>query len=156
MRVLLVGLFAVLWMAMSGSFTLLNLGLGLAVAVAALFVVRRDIGSGPSALRPLALVVLTTVFLKELGVSAWRVAATVLSPRLDLKPGILAVPLTVDRDGEIALLANLITLTPGTLSVDVSKDRGTLYVHALDCSDPGATRREIAEGFERLIKEAFR
>ena len=80
----------------------------------------------------------------------------VLSPKMDLKPGIFAYPLKVDRDFEITLLANLITLTPGTLSVDVSDDRRILYVHALDCSDPDQTRRDIAEGFERKIMEAFR
>ena len=75
---------------------------------------------------------------------------------MDVKPGIFAFPLTVDRDFEITLLANLITLTPGTLSVDVSEDRKTLYVHALDCSDPEAVKRSITEGFERRIMEAFR
>jgi len=75
---------------------------------------------------------------------------------MDIKPGIFAFPLTVDRDFEITLLANLITLTPGTLSVDVSDDRRTLYVHALDCSNPQAARKAIAEGFERKIMEAFR
>jgi multicomponent Na+:H+ antiporter subunit E len=54
------------------------------------------------------------------------------------------------------LLANMITLTPGTLSVDVSEDRKTLYVHAVDCSDPEGTVRSIADGFERKIMEAFR
>jgi multicomponent Na+:H+ antiporter subunit E len=75
---------------------------------------------------------------------------------MELKPGIFAYPLTVDRDFEITLLANLITLTPGTLSVDVSADRKTLFVHAIDCSEPEATRRDIATGFERKIMEAFR
>tara|TARA_Y100000815_G_scaffold48462_1_gene39614 strand:- start:609 stop:836 length:228 start_codon:yes stop_codon:yes gene_type:complete len=75
---------------------------------------------------------------------------------MDLKPGIFAYPLKVDRDFEITLLANLITLTPGTLSVDVSSDRRTLYVHAIDASNPEQTRRDIAEGFERKIMEAFR
>ena len=70
--------------------------------------------------------------------------------------GIFAFPLTVDRDFEITLLANLITLTPGTLSVDVSEDRRFLYVHALDCSDPAGTKRDIANGFEKKIMEAFR
>lgn len=81
---------------------------------------------------------------------------TVIRPRMDLKPGIFAFPLTVESDFEITLLANMITLTPGTLSVDVSDDRRTLFVHALDCSDPDATRRDIANGFERKIMEAFR
>ena len=67
----------------------------------------------------------------------------------------IAYPLTVKSDWEISLLANLITLTPGTLSVDVSEDRSTLYVHAIDCSDVEAARRDIAEGFEKKIMEAF-
>jgi multicomponent Na+:H+ antiporter subunit E len=96
------------------------------------------------------------LFIYELVLSAWRVAVMVLSPRMDLKPGIIAYPLKVDRDFEITILANLITLTPGTLSVDVSDDRRILYVHAIDASDPEATKRDIAEGFERKIMEAFR
>ena len=88
--------------------------------------------------------------------SAYRVARLVLTPRMDLKPGIFAYRLKLDRNFEITLLANLITLTPGTLSVDVSPDRKTLFVHAIDCSDPEKNRRDIAEGFERAIMEAFR
>jgi multicomponent Na+:H+ antiporter subunit E len=79
-----------------------------------------------------------------------------VKPRLDLQPGIFAFPLTVTSDFEITLLANLITLTPGTLSVDVSEDRRFLYVHAVDCSNIEATKRDIANGFERKIMEAFR
>ena len=80
----------------------------------------------------------------------------VMSPRMEVKPGIFAYPLRVNRDFEITLLANLITLTPGTLSVDVSDDRRILYVHAIDCSDPDRLRQDIAAGFERKIMEAFR
>jgi multicomponent Na+:H+ antiporter subunit E len=73
-----------------------------------------------------------------------------------LRPGIIAFPLTVTRDAEITVLANLITLTPGTLSVDVSEDRRILYVHAIDASNKDALIREIARGFETKVKEAFR
>jgi multicomponent Na+:H+ antiporter subunit E len=62
----------------------------------------------------------------------------------------------VDRDFEITLLANLITLTPGTLSVDVSDDRRLLFVHAIDCPDADKAVRDIRDGFERKILEAFR
>ena len=96
------------------------------------------------------------LFLYELMMSAIRVAILVTKPRMDVKPGIIAYPLKVDRDMEITLLANLITLTPGTLSVDVSHDRRFLFVHALDCSDPEGIKRDIANGFERKILEAFR
>ena len=99
---------------------------------------------------------LFVLFLYELVMSAIRVAILVLSPRMKLNPGIFSYQLKVDRDFEITLLANMITLTPGTLSVDVSEDKKFLYVHAIDCSDMDETRRGIADGFERKILEAFR
>ena len=95
-------------------------------------------------------------FMWQLLLSNLRVAYDVITPRLYMRPGIVAIPLDAKTDQEITLLANLITLTPGTLSVDVSDDRRILYVHAIDASDPDATRRDIAEGFERKIMEAFR
>jgi multicomponent Na+:H+ antiporter subunit E len=151
--ILLLGL---AWLALTGSWTPANAVLGLALgALAASFAReqrrRRDISP-----RPLKIIWLASRFLYELLLSGLRVARLVLAPRMDLKPGIFAYPLKVDRDFEITLLANLITLTPGTLSVDVSEDRKTLFVHAIDCSDPERTRRDIAEGFERRILEAFR
>ena len=157
MRLLLVNLvLTVLWAAVTGSFTVPNLLLGFAVGGLSLFLIR---GQGPStilAARPAKILSLALLFFKELALSAWKVAVLVARPNMALKPGIFAFPLTVDRDFEITLLANLITLTPGTLSVDVSEDRRVLYVHALDCSDPVGARRDIAEGFERKILEAFR
>ena len=150
-------LLAIAWAAVSGSASPHNLLLGFVLGAMALAVVR---GSFPRRsdirVRPVAALSLALLFLKELALSAWTVAVTVLSPRMDIKPGIFAFPLTVDRDFEITLLANLITLTPGTLSVDVGDDGRTLYVHALDCSNPQAARKAIAEGFESKIMEAFR
>ena len=149
-------IFAVIWVAITGSATLLNLVFGFFLASLALWIVRGEMG-GPGYWRRVNRIIsLVLLFLKELARSAFRVAVLVLSPRLVVKPGIFAFPLTVERDFEITLLANLITLTPGTLSVDVSEDCKTLYVHALDCTDPEAARRDIAEGFERKILEAFR
>src|SRR5690606_4790039 len=100
---------------------------------------------------------LTLLFLYELGVRAIKVAKIVLTPDLKsvLNPAIVAVPLNVTSDAEIALLANLITLTPGTLSVDVSDDRRTLYVHVLALSSRDELIAEIANGFERKVKEVF-
>jgi multicomponent Na+:H+ antiporter subunit E len=149
-------LLAFAWLAVSGSVSALNLALGFVLGALALFIVREPYGSGTYLRRLFAIGVLALLFLKELAMSAVKVAVTILSPDMKLKPGIFAFPLTVDRDFEITLLANLITLTPGTLSVDVSDDRKTLYVHALDCADPDKARRDIADGFERRILEAFR
>ncbi|RUM26335.1 Na+/H+ antiporter subunit E [Rhizobium vallis] len=149
-------LLAIGWVAVTGSASLLNLIFGFLLGAFALFIIREPLGGKTYPRRVWPVLSLAALFLKELSLSAWRVTVTVLSPDMKLKPGIFAFPLTVTSDFEITLLANLITLTPGTLSVDVSADRRTLYVHALDCSDPEATRRNIANGFERKIREAFR
>ncbi|WP_455872589.1 Na+/H+ antiporter subunit E [Rhizobium yanglingense] len=149
-------LLAIAWVAVSGSASLHNLVFGFVLGAVALAIVREPSGSKGYLHRTRLVLSLALLFLKELALSAWTVARTVLRPRMEIRPGIFAFPLTVDRDLEITLLANLITLTPGTLSVDVSEDRRTLYVHALDCADPEATKRAIASGFERKIMEAFR
>jgi multicomponent Na+:H+ antiporter subunit E len=59
-------------------------------------------------------------------------------------------------DNEITMLSNLLTLTPGTLSLDVSADRKVLYVHAMYIDDVDEVRRKIKEGFERRILEVLR
>ena len=84
-----------------------------------------------------------------------RVAIEVLTPQQRMRPAIVAIPLDVRRDFEITLLANLITLTPGTLSLDVSSDKRVLYVHSMYVDDIDAFRREIKNGFERRVKELF-
>ncbi|PHR25637.1 MAG: Na+/H+ antiporter subunit E [Hoeflea sp.] len=149
-------LLALTWSAVTGSFSFLNFAFGFVLAIFALSLIREQVGSVGYFSRARRVLSLLVLFLYELVLSAWRVAVMVLSPNMNLKPGIFAYPLRVDRDFEITMLANLITLTPGTLSVDVSDDRRILYVHAIDASDPDAARRDIAEGFERKIMEAFR
>jgi multicomponent Na+:H+ antiporter subunit E len=148
-------LLALAWGAVTGSFSMGNLVFGFVLGAVALYLVREQAGSLGYFVRIRRIVSLTVLFVYELVLSAWRVAILVVQPRMELKPGIFAYPLTVQKDFEITLLANLITLTPGTLTVEVSEDRRFLYVHALDCSDPEDARRSIADGFERKIIEAF-
>ncbi len=83
-----------------------------------------------------------------------RLAWIVIQPRPPLDPGIVAIPLTVTTDLEITLLASIITLTPGTLSVDLREDsqgRKHLLVHSLQVKDREAFRREIKERFEQRL-----
>lgn len=148
-------LLALVWATVTGSFSFPNIVLGFVLSAIALYLIRDQVGALGYFRRARKLLSLAFLFLIELVLSAWRVALLVMSPRMDLKPGIFAYPLRVNRDFEITLLANLITLTPGTLSVDVSDDRRVLYVHAIDCSDPEKIRQDIATGFEQKIIEAF-
>lgn len=95
-------------------------------------------------------------FIKELIVANLKVAFDIITPKDYMKPGIIAVPLDARTDLEIVLLANLLTLTPGTLSLDVSSDRKTLYVHALYVKDADSFRREIKDGLEKRLLEVLR
>lgn len=147
---------ALVWAVITGSASIHNLVFGFVLSTVALWIVRNEMNARGYLQRLGRVLSLLLLFFRELALSAWKVALLVTRPKMDLQPGIFAFPLTVDRDFEITLLANLITLTPGTMSVDVSQDRKLLYVHAIDCSDVEATKREIAEGFERKIMEAFR
>ena len=106
--------------------------------------------------KSMQLVRFTLFFLKELVVSSWRVACDVVKPLPLMRPGVIGIPLDAETDLEITLLANVISLTPGTLSLDVSPDRRTLYIHAMYVTDPDALRREIKEGLERRLLEVLR
>lgn len=99
---------------------------------------------------------LILLFVRELILSTLRVAWLVLQPKLTIRPAIIAYPLTVTSDAQITLLANLITLTPGTLSVDVSDDRRTLFIHAIDVPSKEALIGDIAGGFETRILGVLR
>jgi multicomponent Na+:H+ antiporter subunit E len=146
------------WAAITGNFTVLNIVFGGLVSLAALYLLRDRRTEPLMTRRLLRAVSLAALFVRELLVSAVQVAMIVLSPdlRKSLKPGFFAFPLTAKTDREITLLANLITLTPGTLSVDVSEDRRFLFIHAIAISDREALTRQIATGFEAKVMEVFR
>lgn len=155
--VFLVVVLALVWAGISGSFSGLNLLLGGVVGGVAVLVLREAFAS-PRALRRIRRIIsLAALFLYELVVSAVRVAIVVVRPDLSnaVRPAIIAVPLTVKSDAEITLLANMITLTPGTLSVDVAADKSVLYVHALNMADKEAMIADIANGFDKKIHEVF-
>ena len=143
---------ALVWGAVTARFEPANLMVGFALGFFSLWLVRHRFDEH-NFNRPIRILRLIWLFVAELVLSAVRVARDTISPKMDFRPAIIALPLDVEHDVEVMLLANLISLTPGTLSVDVSTDRSTLYIHAMNVDDPAALRREIKDGFERLIKE---
>lgn len=92
-------------------------------------------------------------FLRELVVANFRVAYDILTPNYRMKPAVLAVPLSVTTDLEITMLATMITMTPGSLMIDVSADRRFIYMHTLYVKDNDveAAKQEVKDGFERRI-----
>ena len=73
-----------------------------------------------------------------------------------MKPAIIGYPLEAKTDIEITLIANCITLTPGTLSLDVSEDKSLLYIHCMYVDSKEEVIQSIKQGFEKRILEILR
>jgi multicomponent Na+:H+ antiporter subunit E len=91
-------------------------------------------------------------YLKELFIANLRVAATVLSPKMRITPAVVAIPLEAESELSISLLANLITLTPGSLTLDISADCSVLYIHTMYADDIDEFRLGIKD-LERRVLE---
>lgn len=91
----------------------------------------------------------------ELLKAAWQTLRCVYAPRGTIRPAILAVPLDASSPLGITFFANMITLTPGTTTLDVSRDRHILYVHALDAPDPDAAIQGMKDTLEAAAKKVF-
>ena len=146
---------AMLWIILFQSSNLIDFVIGFLVSFGLLSIFERRYGHiGLVALRFLVSVVWQVI------VSNVQVAWILIQPRLKIAPGIVAIQLDVTQDYEIAVLASIITLTPGTLSVDVGRDKVThnqvLFVHTIFTNDSEKLRRQIKDGFERYILEISR
>lgn len=147
---------AVIWASLWGSLTVWQLVVGFHVGFAALWIAQPLFGA-PSGyyLRAYRVVRLILFFLYDLIISSIRVAYDVLTPRDRSNPAVLEMPLDAKTDIEILLVTNLISLTPGTLSLDVTPDRQTLIVHAMFADDPDAVIADLKNGMERMVMEVF-
>lgn len=148
---------AVVWAFATGQLTVSNLLIGLVLGYWVLFFTRRGEEGRTYFTRVARVVKFLFFYLGQLLMSNLRVAYDVVTPHNYMRPGVIAVPLDVKTDAEIVLLANLITLTPGTLSLDLSPDRKTLYVHVMYIDeDDEQARRQIKEGLETRVLELLR
>jgi multicomponent Na+:H+ antiporter subunit E len=148
-------LLAIAWAALTGNITLGGLAVGFGLGSACLWLTRSLFPGCESYFRRAGKwVKLIVLFLYELIVSSVQVVWDVLTPAQKSRPGIMSVPLTVKSEMDILLVTNLISLTPGTLSLDVTDDRSTLYIHAMFADDPDEIRRQIKDGMERWVIEA--
>jgi multicomponent Na+:H+ antiporter subunit E len=157
MNLLVLNLFLALgWALVTGSFTVWTFVVGFALGYLALWIVRPLYGPTRYFERFWLLLRLIGYFLYELVLSSLNVAWDTITPWHLSCPGIVAIPLDVRTDAEILMLANLVSLTPGTLSLEISEDRRTLYVHFMFVRDPDAERARIKGGIERRLLEMTR
>lgn len=149
-------LLALAWTALQGQLSLANLFIGYALGYVVLQVLTRG---GLLPVRYLGKVgsFLSLLFylVYELILANIKLAIDVLSPNNTMRPGVIRVPLDLDSDGEILMYAALINLTPGSIALDVSDDRRTIYVHVVHMETPDAIRAELKQGFERRVRRLF-
>jgi len=149
-------LLALAWLALTGDFSPVNFVIGFVLGYVALWMTQHVRGQTSYFRKVRTVISFTVFFLWEVIKANLRVAYDVLTPRQRTTPGIIAIPLDAKTDAEITFLANLITLTPGTLSLDVSEDRTVLYVHAMYVEDVEQFRREVKHGLERRLLDVLR
>lgn len=144
------------WVALTGSIAFLNFLFGFVISFVILWVINADRGSAKYFKILPKIIGFLFFFLYELIKANIQVAYDVITPKFYMTPGIVRVPLDAETDIEITLLANLISLTPGTLSLDVSDDKKVLYVHSMYISDKEEFINGIKNGFERRLLEILR
>lgn len=144
------------WVALTGEFIYQNFILGFALSF---FVLWISTGYGKSSRyfpRLISAIVLFFYFIWELIKANLLITYDIITPKFHMKPAIVAVPLTAESDLEITLFANLITLTPGTLSIDVSDDKKIIYVHTMYLETKEKFIDQIKSGLERRLLEVLR
>jgi multicomponent Na+:H+ antiporter subunit E len=150
-------LLAFAWAALQGEFSLATLLTGHVLGYLILLALVRGgvLRPSPYIGRVHRVFGLAMYFFGQLVRANLRLALDVATPRYQMTPGIIAVPLDATTDGQILLLSMLINTTPGSVALDVSADRRILYVHVMYMTTPEAARDEIKSGFERRVLEVL-
>lgn len=144
----------VLWILLWGDITLANLVGGILVAAAVLWLVPREKATSDTPiLRPVAMVSLAAWFVWALIDANVRVAIEALRPpsRSRIRPGVVAIPLPGCPAGIATAVANTITLTPGTMTLEIDDRVPTLYVHALQIDSADDVRADVYDIERRIV-----
>ena len=141
----------VLWIILTANFQLLNIFIGMAVSFSvALLYTKLFVHTAFEFISPLWLGVYLFVLLKNLIISNIQISKRILSKDMNLSPAIVAVKTNLDSDWKKLLLANSITLTPGTLTLDIKDD--ILFIHVIEFNK-GSIKENITDEFEAVISK---
>lgn len=155
-QLLLNFLIALIWMSLSVSFDASTFIIGFLLGMLMIWIMKGFLPGRFYMHVVWAAIKLFILFLKELMLANIQVLYLIVQPSMPIKPAIFALPTVLEKDWEITLLSNLISLTPGTLVIDVSEDSKILYIHALNYGDADDTINSIKNTFEKAIQEVSR
>lgn len=146
-------LLATCWVFLTGSFAALNYAFGFFIAYCVIALIHRHVPSLRGYPQRLPRFIgFIGYFIRELVVSNIKVAADIITPPWHMKPGVVAYTLSTRNDVETTLLSNFISLTPGTLVLDISEDKSTLFVHSMFLNDESEVHHDLQQLEQRLLK----
>lgn len=144
-----------LWLLLVNEFTAGALVLGAVLGWLIPFVTSRFWQEAIRVRRPSLLLRFFSVFVFDIVRGSFQVAWLILKGPAGLRPAFVEVPLALTTDLGISLLANTISLTPGTVSAQLTADRRTLIVHTINTADPSALVAEIKQRYETPLRQIF-
>ena len=144
-----------IWLLLVNTLSFGHVLLGLSLGVAIPLLTRNFWPATARARRPLRLLSFGLMVLGDILLANVQVARLILGSPTRLRPAFVRLPLELEDDLAITLLASTVSLTPGTVSADISADRRTLLIHALDVDDPEALVMQIKQRYEAPLKEIF-
>lgn len=155
-QVLLNIFIAFLWMFLQEEWSALAFIGGYIVGFIVLLMIRRFLPTSFYGKRFVAIIKLFFVFIAELMSSSLLVARQILSPKIKVTPGIFRLETELEGELEVTLLALLLSLTPGSVVVEVSHDSKAFFIHAMDIPESSDSVIKSKKVFEKAIKEVTR
>jgi multicomponent K+:H+ antiporter subunit E len=145
----------IVWLLLVGSIDVGNLLLAALFAFVLPLIGERLRSERARLRKPWVALRLAAVVLHDIVVSNIEVARLILGPQSRINPGWIWIPLDLTNETGITTLAGIITMTPGTLSTDLTRDGRYLLVHCLNLTDPEATIAQIKARYEAPLREVF-
>ncbi|GAA0354068.1 Na+/H+ antiporter subunit E [Bacillus horti] len=147
---------AFVWMFLTNNWSYQGFTIGYLIGLVCIYFLRRFIPYSFYVRKLYFIIRILLLFFTELVVSSYDVLKHVVSPKLNIQPGIFTLHTELDTEWEITILSLLIALTPGTVTLEISPQRNILYIHAMDVPKAEVTVTLIKEKFERKIMEVSR
>lgn len=149
-------LLSFVWVALTGHLDYTNFVFGFILGFVILWLKERTGNDKDYFLRVPKIISFILYFIYDMLKANLQVAFDLLTPKLFTRPGIIAYPLDAKTDFEITMLCNIIALTPGTMVIDLSDDRSTIYIHVMYLKDKEKFIQQMKAGTEKKLLEIIR
>lgn len=155
-QILLNLLIAFVWMLLNESWNIIIFGIGYVIGFFIILMMRRFFPEQFYGRKIIFIIKLFSLFIMELIKSSVVVAIQVTRPKLNIQPGIFRSETILETDLEITLLSTLLTLTPGSVVMEIDPEAGVMYIHAMDVTEFQNSISITKRKFERAIIEVMR